>query len=77
MRKEQSKVDDLSNDAKATILSQELAGVKQQIYRLSVSAEARKLAGYSDEENKVILTELERMVKLRDAIAGMLVKLDG
>lgn len=63
-------MDDLSNEVKTAILSQELAGVKQQIYRLSVSAEARKLAGYTDEENRAILVELERLVKIRDVLTG-------
>jgi hypothetical protein len=63
-------MDDLSNEIKSAILSQELAGVKQQIYRLSVSAEARKLAGYTDEENKPLLVELERLVKMRDVLSG-------
>lgn len=67
--------DDLSNEVKSAILSQELAGVKQQIYRLSVSAEARKLAGYTDEENRGILVELERLVKMRDVLAGKIEEL--
>lgn len=63
-------MDDLPNEIKSAILSQELSGVKQQIYRLSVSTEARKLAGYTDEENKPLLVELERLVKMRDVLAG-------
>lgn len=70
-------MDDLSNDDKSAILSQELAEIKKQIYRLSVSAEARKLAGYSDDENKPILAELEKIVKLRDVFVGKLEKVGG
>lgn len=63
-------MDDLSNEVKSAILSQELLGVKQQIYRLSVSTEARKLAGYTDEENRALIIELERLVKMRDMLSG-------
>lgn len=63
-------MNELPDEVKAMILSQELAGIKQQIYRLSVSAEARKLAGYSAEENQGILMELEKLVKLRDVFEG-------
>ncbi len=70
-------MDDLSNEIKTAILSQELAGVKQQIYRLSVSAEARKLSGYTDEENKGLLAELERLVKMRDVLIGKIGELNG
>lgn len=68
-------MDEPSNEVKAMILSQELAGIKQQIYRLSVSAEARKLAGYTAEENQGIVTELERLVKLRDVFMGKIEEL--
>ena len=68
-------MDDLPNEIKAAILSQELAGIKQQIYRLSVSAEVRKIAGYSPEENKGLLDELERLVKMRDALAAKISEL--
>lgn len=68
-------MDEPPDEVKAMILSQELAGIKQQIYRLSVSAEARKLAGYSVEENQGIVTELERLVKLRDVFMGKIEEL--
>ena len=68
-------IDDLPNEVKRTILAQEFAGIKQQIYRLSVSAEVRKIAGYSAEENKGLLDELERLVKMRDALAAKIADL--
>ena len=61
---------DIPNDVKRAILAQELGGVEQQIYRLSVSSEARKLAGYTEQENAPLVTELERLVRMRDVLTA-------
>jgi hypothetical protein len=67
--------DDLPNEVKKLIVDQELAGVKQQIYRMSVSIEARKIAGYTEAENAQFVTEIERLVKVRDALNAKLAEL--
>jgi predicted component of type VI protein secretion system len=67
--------DDVPNEIKKLIVDQELAGVKQQIYRMSVSIEARKIAGYTEAENAQLVTEIERLVKMRDALSSKLAEL--
>jgi hypothetical protein len=59
--------DEISNDVKRAIIEQRLSEVKQAIYDRSVTCEARIIAGFSEEENKPIIMEIERLVRLRDA----------
>jgi hypothetical protein len=64
--------DDIPDTIKFAIIRQELEGIQQQLYRMSVSCEARKIAGYTEEENKPMVNEIERLVKLRDAFGAKL-----
>ncbi len=69
--------DDVPKDIKLTILEQELAGIKGQIYRLSYVCEARKISGYSEAEIKPLLAEVEKLLKMRDTFAAKIEEVKG
>lgn len=67
--------DDVPNEVKVAIITQERMGVVQQIYRMSISIKARRIAGYTDQETAPLQTELERLIKMGDVLASELAAL--
>jgi hypothetical protein len=66
---------ELTGVEKAEILRAGIKQVAARIYDLTVSIEVRKASGYSDEENKPLLVEAERMTKVRDGFKAKLTEL--
>ncbi len=67
---------ELTNEEKAEILRDSHHQVQRRIYDLLISVEVRKGAGYTEEENKPLLTELERLAKVRDGLQAKLTELE-
>ncbi|RPI64747.1 MAG: hypothetical protein EHM48_00140 [Planctomycetaceae bacterium] len=68
--------DDVPNDIKIAIITQERMGAVQQIYRMGISIKARNIAGYTEQETAPLTAELERLIKIVDAFDLELKALD-
>lgn len=67
--------DSVSGDVKIAIVTQERMGIAQQIYRMSISVKARRIAGYTEQETAPLQTELERLIKMDDVLKSELAAL--
>jgi hypothetical protein len=65
----------VSGDIKIAIITQERMGIAQQIYRMSISVKARRIAGYTDQETAPLQTEIERLIKMDDVLKSELAAL--
>lgn len=67
---------DISQEEMKAILTQELRNTKVAIYDRSIMVEARKIAGYSEQETAPLVSDCEKLIKVRDALQNKLDELD-
>jgi hypothetical protein len=58
----------ISDDVKRAIVAEEVQAIEQKLYRLEIAVKARRIAGYTDEENKQLVVEIEKALRLKGAL---------